>query len=141
MRNATIFFSALFVVGCVRVGHIQQSAPVRSTTFTGSHKVVAQCIQGRTGGRVQDESFGERYVVYNSTKGQHEGLTHWAMTIGNSGSGQGFVEMRIVVPPPSVGALGAAPGGANPYTQQNVLAETAVANYWRTVLSCIEQVK
>jgi hypothetical protein len=58
IRNATIITLVLLVGACVRVGNIQQTEPIRTMTFTGSHKAVAQCIQQRLSGQVQEESSG-----------------------------------------------------------------------------------
>ena len=89
-----------FLAGaCVRVGHIQQTQPVRTLQFTGSAAYVAKCVQARLGGKVQD-SFGDKIVIYNSAKASsRDGLTHYAFTISQLAKDYGSVEWRIMTPP------------------------------------------
>lgn len=132
VRNAAIIALAFLIGACVRLGHIQQTKPIRTLQFTGSHKAVAQCIQQRLSGKVQDDSFGERYVIYDSAKGnEREGLTHYAITVGRTGADRGFAEWRIMRP-----ARQAGPG-----TQARPLTKSMVEQYWRPVQDCAAQAK
>jgi hypothetical protein len=129
-----IILLALLVGACVRLGHIQQTQPVRTMSFTGSHKTVAQCIQLRLGGKVHEESFGERYVIYNAVKGmQFEGLTHYAITVRNSGADQGSAEFRIMATPSH--------GTGTGRTPPPKLSESAVQQYWSPVQDCAARAK
>ncbi|HEV3010526.1 MAG TPA: hypothetical protein VGX52_15975 [Burkholderiales bacterium] len=130
-----IILLAFLGAACVRLGHIQQTQPVRTTKFTGSHTAVAKCIHQRIGGRLQDESFGERYVIYDSVKGQtQEGLTHYAITVGRTGADQGFAEWRVMRP-----ARRADPASA----RQGIppLTDAVVQQYWNPVRDCAAQAK
>ena len=125
-----IFSMALAVLlgACVQVGQIQQNKPIRTLTFTGSHQAVAQCVRQRLGGRVQDEGFGEKYVIYDSAKGrQSEGLTHWAVTVGRSSAEKGFAELRLLRPQRS-------PGPNTPPPAP--LTAAVVSEYWAPVQEC-----
>ena len=129
MRTGTIILLVFLIEACVRVGHIQQTEPIRTLQFTGSHKDVAQCVHRRLGGKVQDESFGERYVIYDSVKGeQREGLTHYSITVGKTGSDQGFAEWRVIRP---VGSTGNTPP----------LTIATLRNYWNPVEDCAARAK
>jgi hypothetical protein len=146
IRNAAIV-AVLFLLGaCTSLGHIQQTEPVRTTKFTGSHKFVAQCIQQRVGGKVQDESFQDRYVIYDSVKGQeNQGLTHFAFTVAKTGPEQGVVEWRVMSPR----------GGQDPYSVQlrsyanpgatleplGTLTDVAVKRYWVPAQECAASAK
>ena len=139
IRNAAMV-AALFLLGsCVSVGQIQQTEPVRTTNFKGDHKAMAQCIQQRVGGKVQGEAFGDRYVVYDSVKGQEGlGLTHYAFTIARTGPDEGIVQWRIKSPVSS-GPEGTAerainPGGLAP--ARGTLTDSAVRRYWGPVEEC-----
>ena len=85
--------------------------PVRTTKFTGSHKAVAQCIQQRTGGKVQDEGFGEKYVIYDSVKGlEAQGLTHYAITVARTPlTSSPIVPFLMPRPFPNLGCLAERP--------------------------------
>lgn len=133
IRNAAIIPLVFLVGACVRVGHIQQTVPIRTMYFTGSHKAVAQCIHQRLGGRMQDDGFGEKYVIYDSAKGrQTEGLTHYAITVGRSGPDQGFAEMRVMRP-----ARGPGPATVPP----PILTDAVVREYWTPVQECATRAK
>lgn len=113
-----------------------QKEPARTMNFTGSHKAVAQCVQRRLGGKVQEDRLGdERYVIYDSAKGMSsEGLTHWAITIGKYSPDEGFAEWRYVATPPtSRGAM------ATPI--ETPLSQTAVNTYWGAVEDCVRLAK
>lgn len=139
MRNTLILALAFLIGACTRVGHILQKEPIRTLNFTGSHKVVAQCIQARLGGkeiaddprnRVSRLAADDRYVIYSSAKGQSaEGLTHWAITVGKYNENEGFAEWRIVTPP-------ATGRGPTSMPVETPLSDEAVKNYWGTVEDC-----
>jgi hypothetical protein len=133
-RNAVIILLAFFVGACVKLGHIQQTQPVRTMNFAGSHKTVAQCIHQRVGGKVHEESFGERYVIYDAVKGmQFEGLTHYAITVRDMGANQGSAEFRIMAPPTH--------GTGSGRTPPPKLSESAVQQYWSPVQDCAARAK
>jgi hypothetical protein len=124
IRSAALILLAFLVEACVRVGHIQQTEPIRTLQFTGSHRDVALCVQQRLGGKVRDEGFGAKYVIYDSVKRrEQEGLTHYSITIGQSGSDHGFAEWRVVRP---VKATGPTPP----------LSMTTLRDYWGPVEEC-----
>lgn len=84
---------ALLLGACVTLDQIQRTQPVYRTSFTGSYKIVAECVQRRLGGRVHEVPFEQKYVIYNAVKGAHaEGLTHYAITVGQRGADAGFAE-------------------------------------------------
>jgi hypothetical protein len=118
-----------FVLGaCVQVGQIQQAKPIRTLSFTGPHTAVAQCVRQRLGGKVQDEGFGEKYVIYDAVKGrQSEGLTHWAVTVGRSAADKGFAELRVMRPQRGPGPATVAPAP---------LTAAVVQEYWDPVREC-----
>ena len=119
----------VFVLGaCVQVGQIQQTKPIRTLSFTGSPTAVAQCIRQRLGGRVQDQGFGQKYVIYDAVKGrQSEGLTHWAVTVGGSAADKGFAELRVMRPQRGPGPATVAPAP---------LTAAVVQEYWDPVREC-----
>jgi hypothetical protein len=138
VRNALLMLLVFFLGACVRVGHIQQQQPFRQAGFAGDHKTVAQCVQRRLGGRVQEEGFGERYVVYDSAKGRSD-MTHWAMTVSKLSAGQGMVEWRATRPQ-QTRSIGSAPGGGAAVAGGGITEETIV-QYWNPVLDCVAQAK
>jgi hypothetical protein len=122
-----VVLAALLLGACVTVGQIQQTKPVRTLQFTGSHKAMAQCVQQRLGGKRQEESYGERYVIYDSAKGhEREGLTHWAVTLAANGPDKGTAEWRIMRP-----ARQAGPG-----TSGRPLSRAMLDLYWTPVQEC-----
>jgi hypothetical protein len=132
LRATTIAALALLAASCVRLGHIQQTEPIRTLQFTGDHKAVAQCVQQRLGGKVQEESLAERYVIYDSAKTHEtEGLTHYAVTVGKSGPDKGFAEWRIMRP-----ARQAGPGAPG-----RPLSRAMIEQYWGPVQQCAKQAK
>lgn len=129
IRSAAIIFFAFLVEACVRVGHIQQTEPIRTLQFTGSHRDVAQCVHQRLGGRLRDEGFGEKYVIYDSVKGKaHEGLTHYSITVARTGPDQGLAEWRVVRPV----------SATSPTTP---LSMTTLREYWNPVEDCAARAK
>lgn len=145
IRNAATVSALFLLASCVTVGRIQQTEPVRTTTFTGSHKAVAQCIQQRTGGKVQDEGFGEKYVIYDSVKGlEAQGLTHYAITVARTGPDRGVVEWRITRPPQlsgpeQPGDRASDPGGFR--TPEGALADSVVRRFWGPAEECAASAK
>jgi|SRR5688572_17176957 hypothetical protein len=133
--NTAILVLVALLAACTRVGHIQQTEPIRTLKFTGSHKAVAQCIQQRLGARVQDDSFGEKYVLYDSAKNrQAEGLTHYSITVGRSGPDQGFAEWRIVGPTRGPDRMGGGPA-------RQGLSDAVVQEFWKPVEDCAARAK
>jgi len=141
MRNTAII-ALLFLVGaCVRVGNIQQTEPIRTMNFTGSHKTMAQCVQQRLGGQVRDESFGNRYVIYDSVKGSQsqDGFSHYSITVAQTGPDQGTVSWRVVIPSDELAhAQRVTPGGGR---IAGGLPNSAVQKYWTPVEDCAAQAK
>jgi hypothetical protein len=132
MRNTTIVALALLAASCVRLGHIQQTKPIRTLQFTGDHAAVANCVRSRLGGKMQQE-VGDRYVIFDSAKSHHaEGMTHYAVTVGRAGD-KGFAEWRIMRP--------AAQPGAGPRPAIPPLTQAMVEQYWRPVQDCAAQAK
>ena len=132
-RGSAVVFLALLIGACTRVGHIQQTPPVRSMTFNGSHAAVAQCVHRRLGGRIQEEGFGERYVIYDAVKAkQSDGLTHFAVTVGRRDADKGFAEWRVLRPT-------RAPGPNQPPVPR--LSDAAFQDYWQPVQECAAQTK
>ena len=124
-RVAAIVAGAWLIGACTTVNDIQQTRAVTSLQFTGSALGVAECVHRRLGGRMQTESSGERYVVFDSVKQQTaEGLSHYAITIGRSGSDSGFAELRVMAPASS-GRFG-----------RNRLSQGAMQTYWTPVEEC-----
>ena len=129
MRNAVIVVLAILAGACVKLGHIQQTEPVRTTKFTGPHKYVAQCIHARLGGKVQDDSFGAKYVLYNAMKSRSaDGLTHYAITVRQTGQDEGVAEWRVM-----------APSGQRYATPQ--LSDVIVQELWAPVEDCVARAK
>src|SRR5262245_4955168 len=128
-KPALIALAALLLGACVSVGQIQQTQPIRTLQFKGSHKTMAQCVQLRLGGKRQEES-GERSVIYDSAKGhEREGLTHYSITLSSHGPEKGTAEWRIIRP-----ARQAGPGQpARP------LSRAMVDQYWAPVQECAAQ--
>jgi len=132
-RNIAVISLLLLLGGCfVRLQDIQQTPPVRTATFTGSHKTVAACIHSRLGGKVAGLEFGEiqdRIAIYDSVKSlSAQGLSHYSITIVKTGPTQGVVEWRTL-------NNQGAPADRAP------LADTMVKRFWGPVQECIEQGK
>jgi hypothetical protein len=73
---------------------------------------------------VQDEGFGEKYVIYDSVKGrEHEGLTHYSITVAKTGPDQGLAEWRVM------------------RTARAPLSMTALRDYWNPVEDCAARAK
>jgi hypothetical protein len=135
MRTAAIIVLVVLLEACVKLGHIQQTEPVRTTRFTGSHKAMAQCVQQRLGGKLQEESFGERYVIYEAVKGRsYDGLTHYAVTVRRLTADEGSAEWRIMATPRH--GTGSRLRSAGPQ-----LSEATVQEFWTPVQECAALVK
>ena len=131
-RMGVIVALALVAGACVRLGHIQQTNPIRTLQFDGSPKEVAQCVHRRLGGKVQEEAFGERWVIYDSAKTHHaEGMTHYAITIGRAAADKGFAEWRIMRPAQQAGM----PRG----TGIPQLTRSMIEQYWGPVQECAKK--
>ena len=146
LRKATVVIGLFVLASCTSVGRIQQTEPVRTTKFTGSNKAVAQCVQQRVGGKVQDEGFGEKYIVYDSAKGLEAwGLTHYAFTIARTGPDQGVVEWRVVSPQRGTDPYSeqlrrsSSPGAVPP--PQGTLADAAIRRFWDPAQDCAARAK
>jgi hypothetical protein len=119
---------ALLLGACVTLDQIQRTSPIYATSFTGSHKAVAQCVHQRLGGRLHEDPFERKYVIYNAVKASHaEGLTHYAITVGQRSSDLGFAEWRVMT---------AATSDRNPRRAISRLSSTAVQQYWAPVEDC-----
>jgi hypothetical protein len=146
VRKVTVVFALFLLASCTSVGRIQQTEPVRTAKFTGSNRSVAQCIQQRVGGKVQDEGFGQRYIVYDSVKNLESlGLTHYAFTIARTGPDQGVVEWRVMSPqlgtdPQSERLRSYANPGATPLPP-GTLADAAVRRFWDPAQDCAARAK
>ena len=130
LERALIAPLACALGACVSVGQIQQTKPLRTLQFDGSHKAMAQCVQQRLGGKRQEESYGERYIIYDSAKShERDGLTHWAVTLAANGPDKRSAEWRIMRP-----ARQAGPG-----TSARPLSRAMVDLYWTPVQECARQ--
>jgi hypothetical protein len=131
-RIGAVIALALVAGACVRLGHIQQTKPIRTLQFNGSPKEVAQCIHRRLGGKVQEEAFGERWVIYDSAKAHYsDGMTHYAITIGRAAADKGFAEWRVMRP--------AQQPGMPPRTGIPPLTRSMIEQYWGPVQECARQ--
>lgn len=134
LRSAVIIVAALSLEACVKLGHIQQTEPVRTTRFTGSHKAMAQCVHQRLGGKLQEEALGERYVIYEAVKGKSsDGLTHYAITVRRLTADEGSAEWRVMATPTHGTGTGRYPAPK--------LSNAAVEEYWTPVQECAARVK
>jgi hypothetical protein len=136
--RGTAFILLGFLAGaCVKLGHIQQKEPVRTMNFTGSPKAVAQCLQQRLGGQVQEESFANRYVIYDAVKGEQRvyGISHYSVTVAQVSANEGVVTWRVVrVPEGGPGSPGSGPSSGDPLA-------AAAQKYWTAVERCADQAK
>jgi hypothetical protein len=136
MRNArttAISLAGCLIAACTQVGHIQQTEPIRTLNFNGSHQALAMCVQSRLGGKVRDEFGGARYVIYDSVRAQAaQGLTHYSVTIGNFGPERGFAEWRVIRTGREPGPT---PRAAPP------LSVEALRLYWVPVEQCAAMLK
>lgn len=130
VRNAGIVALLLLAGACVQVGHIQQTNPVRSLSFTGSAKNVAQCIQQRFQAKVMEESLANRYVIYDTVRGNYatDGITHYSITVTQTGPNQGTAEWRVL----DDGTKSRPPSGMP--TEE--LPQGTVQKYWPPVEAC-----
>lgn len=118
---------------------------MRTMTFAGSAKSVARCVQQRLGGKVQNDGFDERYVIYDSVKTEHDqGLTHYAITIASTGANEGIAEWRIMRPQGTSGGGRRAERNVDPGKKRSDrprLSESSVQRYWVPVQNCVDQAK
>jgi len=129
MRSVCIVLLAGLSGACVRLGDIQQNAPVRTMKFTGSTALVARCIQQRLGGKVHRDAFADTYVVYDAVKGKgHEGLTHYAITIRRIDAEAAVAEWRIMRPPRH--------GTSTREYPPPPLSDDAVNEFWTPAQNC-----
>jgi hypothetical protein len=130
LRAAAIMLLVGLIGACVRLGHVQQNQPVRTLQFKGSPQGVAQCIHQRLGGKVQQEAFGDSFVVYDSVKGlAHEGLTHYAITVRRISAEDSVAEWRIMGTPRYGTGTGAYPPPK--------LSEDTARQFWTPVQDCV----
>lgn len=133
--------AAAAILGCVsvvRLADIQATEPVRTMTFTGSHKTVAECIYVKLQGRAEgaDAPFGgtpvikDKLVIYDSVRSfSRQGLSHYAMTIMKTGPDSGALEWRVV------GTLtGKEKTSAQP--KPIPLSDAAVNHFWIPAQEC-----
>jgi hypothetical protein len=133
MRNVIIAVLALVLEACVRLGHVQQTDPVRMLRFSGPIKTVAECIQQRVGGKLE-QPLGDRYVVYDAVKGlAHEGLTHYAITVRRNTGEESIAEWRVMRTPRHGTSTGS--------TAPPPLSEQAVQQFWTPVQDCAARAK
>jgi hypothetical protein len=140
--RSTVAIALLFLVGaCVKVGHIQQKEPVRTMSFTGSPKAVAQCIQTRVGGKVQEEGFGGRYVIYDSVKGAEReyGITHYSVTVSQVSANEGVAALRVATGAADSTYYNVPPGSSA--SETGGLRDITAQKYWTPVVRCVEQAK
>lgn len=102
-------------------------------TFTGSAKAVAQCVQQRFQGKVMEESLANRYVIYDTVKSAYatDGITHYSITVTQTGTNQGTVEWRVVDAGTKSGPPSSMP------TEE--LPQSTMQKYWPPVEACAAQ--
>jgi hypothetical protein len=140
--RGTAFILLGFLAGaCVKLGHIQQKEPVRTISFTGSPKAVAQCIQQRLGGKVQEESFNNRFVIYDSAKGAEReyGITHYSVTVSQISPNEGVAAFRVATGAADSTYSNVPPSGSAAET--GGLRDVTAQKYWTPVVRCVEQAK
>ena len=125
MRQAATISLLFLVQACTGLADIQETTPIRTAKFAGSHQVVAQCIRDRIGGRATGAEFGEpaaRLIIYDSVKFlSHLGLSHYSFTVLKTGPNQGIVEWRI-------------------FNQRLIpLSDEAVQHFWIPALECAQR--
>jgi hypothetical protein len=132
-RITAIIVAGFLIAACTQVGHIQQTEPIRTLNFNGSHQALAMCVQSRLGGKVREEFGGARYVIYDSVRAQAaKGLTHYSVTIGNFGAERGFAEWRVIRTGREPGPSGRPPPP---------LSVDALRQYWVPVEQCAAMLK
>ena len=94
-RTTAILALLCLVGGCINLEDIRSTDPVREAAFEGSFEKVAQCIQTWLGGKVGRDPFRAEISVYDSVKSfKSQGVSHYAMTVIQTGENQGIVEWR-----------------------------------------------
>ena len=95
VRNVGIVALFFLISACVTVGELQREVPIKTTTFKGSTKLVAECIQRSLSAKVRLHGF-DTYIVYDAVKNMSgQGLTHYSLTVAKTGQDEGTVEWRI----------------------------------------------
>ena len=125
-RRAAIIILACATLACTNLGQIQRQMPVRTMNFSADTQLVARCVQGRLGGKLQPYVDGP-LVVYDAVKGrQLEGITHYSVTLVPGVKG-GVAQLRIVEPV----------RGHGPNLPPPPRASAALINeYWNPVVQC-----
>ena len=125
-RLALVIVLAYATVGCTNLGQIQREQPVRRMNFSADTQLVARCVQGRLGGKLQPYVDGP-LVVYDAVKArQLEGITHYSVTLVPGEKG-GVAELRILQP-----ARGHGPNLPPPPRASAALID----EYWNPVVQC-----
>lgn len=142
LRNTAIIALGLLAGACVKVGHIQQTEPIRSMKFTAPPKAVAQCVQQRLSGQVQENTFGAQYIIYNSVKGDQQvhGITHYSITVTVVGANDGIAELRFVTPSFEPVQRNV-PGGPSSQPDGKGVRDSAFQKYWTPVVDCVARAK
>jgi len=127
-RNTAMIVAGCLIAACTQVGHIQQTGPIRTLNFKGSHKALAMCVQSRLGGKLREEFSGARYIIYDSVRAQAaQGLTHYSVTVSGYGPEGGSAEWRVI-------RTGREPGPAG--RPAPPLSRDALKQYWVPVEQC-----
>ena len=138
MRKAD--YAALpFLAACVvGVEDIQRREPVRTMNFTGPHREIAYCVQQRLGGRLQQRSYGDAYVIYDSVKRtQHaDGVSHYSVTVAPAGADRGTADVRVVFIPDTPELA----RERNRRAHAGDIRISPVERYWTTIEECVAQV-
>lgn len=139
LRGIAFILLGFLAGACVRLGNIQQTDPIRTMSFTGSPRAVAQCIQQRLGGKVQEESFNNRFIIYDSAKGaQREyGISHYAVTVSQISANEGVAVLQVATPPADSTYANVPPGRE----AAAGLPAITIEKYWTPVVRCAEQAK
>jgi hypothetical protein len=132
-RNTVILVAGCLIAACTQLGHIQQTTPVRTLNFNGSHKALAMCVESRLKGKLREEFGGTRYVIYDSVRAQAaQGLTHYSVTVSGYGPERGIAEWRVIRTPREPGPAG---------RQAPPLTLEALRQYWVPVEQCAAMLK
>ena len=125
-RLAAIIILACATLACTNLGQIQRQMPVRTMNFSADTQLVARCVQGRLGGKLQPYIDGP-VVVYDAVKSrQLEGITHYSVTL-RPGEKGGVAELRIVEPVRGHGTNLPPPPRAS---------AALIDEYWNPVVQC-----
>jgi hypothetical protein len=139
MRKTALAALPLLAGACAAgVDDIQQRDPVRTMNFTGPHRDVAYCVQGRLNGRLRHEAFRDTFVIYDSVKRtQHyDGVSHYSVTVAPAGPDRGTADVRVVFIPDT-------PELARERRRRAHAGDiriSPVEKYWTTIQDCVTQV-